>query len=476
MLVILSLAFALAIPRVAQRRITHFRNEINDAADPARLNLAEIQLEIAIQASQRRGYLLTGDEQMAQHVTEARVRRIEQEVHLVEFSRQLDTAGSSDLARLAVTIKNLDHDLDSLLSAGFSRSVSAAALGEQRRRFLIIQAVADSLDAGIDRAAVARRTAITNTETVVAIVTALLLLLGLGAAVLVARLGSRYRALALRFGENEARFRQIAERERAARAVVELREAELERVTASRNRLLRGFTHDVKNPLGAADGYLSLLEGGIFGEVAEKARATVTSARRLIGQALELIKQLLEIAQAEAGELEVLEQPTDVVELVRDVTDSFQGQAAAKSQTLRAEFSCGVPTIETDPGRLRQIIGNLVSNAVKYTPNGGHIAVRVGLGSDETTPGVAELIIAVSDDGPGIPQEKLPMLFKEFTRFHPGLADGAGIGLAISQKIAQALGAEIAVESALERGSTFSLRLMGARHSVAHGRPRTSSC
>lgn len=466
-LVLVSLGFAVALPPLTQPRIIRLQKEINDVADPARLRLTEIQLDLALEAAQRRGYLLTGDEQMTKHFIESRARRRNEERQLLEYAQRLDRAGSSELARSAAKIKDLDRDLDSLVAAGFSHSVSAAALQEQRRRFLVIQAVADSFGAAIDRAAAARRTAIANTENIVAILTAVLLLFGLGAAFLVARLGSRFRTLALRLDESEARSRQIADSERAARAVAEEREVQLERVTESRTRLLRGFTHDVKNPLGAADGYLALLEDGLLGGVADEPRAIVTKVRRAIGQALELIQHLLEIVRAEAGELAIQRQPTDVVELIGDVADSFQGQAAAKHHTLSVELPDGLPTIETDPSRLRQIVGNLVSNAVKYTPNGGHITVRVRVGN--TAP--VQVLIAVSDDGPGIPADKLPLLFMEFTRFDPGAAEGAGIGLAISQKIAQALGGEITVESTVGRGSTFSLHLECAPPSVVHEMP-----
>ena len=118
-----------------------------------------------------------------------------------------------------------------------------------------------------------------------------------------------------------------------------------------------------------------------------------------------------------------------------------------------------LPAIETDATRLRQILGNLVSNAVKYTPPGGRIVVNGAVRSDGKRQDDQEILITVNDDGPGIPTDKLPLLFTEFTRFDPGAAEGAGIGLAISQRIAEALGGEITVESTVGSGSTFALHL-----------------
>jgi signal transduction histidine kinase len=199
----------------------------------------------------------------------------------------------------------------------------------------------------------------------------------------------------------------------------------------------------VKNPLGAADGYLAMVEEGIYGEREDKPRGIVTKVRRSIGQALELIKQLLDIARAEAGQLEIRRQEIDLKELVRDIADSFAAQAKAKAITLTVEPQNNLPNVYTDGTRVRQVVGNLVSNAVKYTPQGGNVVVRVqertGAGPDARN----AACIAVSDDGPGIPPDKLPMLFKEFSRFDAGAAEGAGIGLAISQKIAEALAGEI---------------------------------
>jgi signal transduction histidine kinase len=460
--VLVSLTFAIALPHLTQRRITRFRNEINGLANPALLNLAGIQRDLALEASQRRAFLLTGDDRMEAHFVESRASRVAEEMHLIEYTKRLDSSNDSAMSRAAARIKELNRGLDSLMEVGTSRPVMAAALEEQRQRFLLIQALTDSLESAVERAADARRTAIANTETFVATSSALLLLFGLGSALLVARLGSKFRTLAVRLDESEGRYMQIADDERSARAVAEQRQRDLERVTESRNALLRGFTHDVKNPLGAADGYLSLLHEGVLGEIADKPRGVIAKIRRSVGQALELIRQLLEIARAEAGELEIRPRSTDVIELVRDLTDSFQAQATAKHHALSAELPDGLPCVQTDPGRVRQIVSNLVSNALKYTPEGGQILVRVETNPVSQAADKWELVIAVSDNGAGIPGDKLPLLFAEFTRLDPAAAEGAGIGLAISRKIAQALGGDIAVESVVGVGSTFSLHLPGA--------------
>jgi PAS domain S-box len=194
-----------------QSRISRLRNEINNVADPARLRITEIQLDVALEASQRRGYLLTRDAELERQFALSRAHRREAERQLINHAHRLDEAESPRLARSAIRMRDLDRGLDSLLSAGAPASVSAASLLEQRRRFLGVQALGDSLSAAIDSAAQTRRTAIGESESVVARLTAVLVLLGLGAALLVARLGWRFRAAALRLDESDARFRQIAE-------------------------------------------------------------------------------------------------------------------------------------------------------------------------------------------------------------------------------------------------------------------------
>jgi signal transduction histidine kinase len=464
--VVTSLALAIVLPRLGERRIERLRSEINDVADPARLRIAQIQLEIALEASQRRGYLLAGDAELERQFDLSRTRRRDAEDDLVAYAQRLDTRGSATLARAAMKIQTLDEGLDSLISLG--GATSATTLDEQRRRFVTIQNSADRLGATIDSAANARREAINATENGTSIITAVLVLLGLGASFLVARLERRVRALALRLDENEMRLRanalereRLLESEHAARQMADQRRSQLERVTESRGRLLRGFTHDVKNPLGAADGYLALLEDGMVGPVDERQRETVSKVRRAIRHALELIAQLLDIARAENAQLKIHPEKTDLGEQVREVADAFEPQARAKGLELEVKLPVEPPLVDTDPTRLRQVVGNLVSNAIKYTPPGGHVAVNVERKSGTSTD-QDEILVAVSDDGPGISDDKLQFLFMEFTRLDPNAAEGAGIGLAISQKIAEALGGTITVESKVGVGSTFALRLPAA--------------
>ena len=265
--------------------------------------------------------------------------------------------------------------------------------------------------------------------------------------------------------EAEAERTRLLERERIARAEADRRRAELEHVTRSRARLIRGFSHDVKNPLGAADGFLQLMEEGAIDELTPKQEESVAKVRNAIRTALELIDDLLTVARAQAGEIEIEREPTDLMGLLRNVAESYQARAAAEGLELATNLPESLPTSYTDPARVRQILGNLVSNAVKFTEHGGiTITARVrdhGPGAEGAQPAAGPWIaISVIDTGRGIPPEKRHLLFQEFGRLSQSEdAEGSGIGLSISQKLAHALGGKITVESEVGKGSTFTLWL-----------------
>ena len=255
----------------------------------------------------------------------------------------------------------------------------------------------------------------------------------------------------------------LLESERQARTEAEARRGEIARVMESRSRLMRGFSHDVKNPLGAADGYAALLEEGVVGELAPEQRAVVGRLRRSIRNALALIDDLHEFARAEAGHVELDRAPADVRALACELVEDYRASAAGAGLALAAELPDALPAVETDAVRVRQILGNLLSNAVKYTEQGG-VTVRVARraeGPDGAPSGDvgAWLAIAVADTGPGIAPDEQPRLFREFSRLHEGDKPGAGLGLAISQRLAHALGGTITVESDVGRGATFTLWL-----------------
>jgi PAS domain S-box-containing protein len=234
----------------------------------------------------------------------------------------------------------------------------------------------------------------------------------------------------------------------------EERREELQRTAESRERLIRGFSHDLRNPLGAADGYLSLIEEGVFAE-RDRLELSVARARRSIRSALELIEDLVELARAEAGVMEVETAPVDVRDVVNEMTEEYRAQGKLKGLQVGCSVPEELPIIQSDAQRLRQILGNLLSNAIKYTDEGS-VRVTVDVAHDDAASWVR---IAVADTGPGIPKEKQPFLFEEFRRLEPTIGAGVGLGLAISKRVAEVLGGRITLRSEADQGSEFTVWL-----------------
>ncbi|WP_420130358.1 PAS domain S-box protein [Longimicrobium sp.] len=262
--------------------------------------------------------------------------------------------------------------------------------------------------------------------------------------------------------EASAEREELLRAEQEARAEAERRREELERVTESRTRLMRGFSHDVKNPLGAADGYAQLLEDGIYGDLSDTQRDSIGRIRRSLRVSLRLINDLLELARAESGQIEIHCAATDVMQAAREVADDFRAQAAAAGLDVDVRGPVGLHA-ETDPTRMRQILANLLSNAVKYAPN-GQVTVSAELPPTGNGPRPGPCVaVRVADTGPGIPADKRESIFQEFTRLDPEAQQGAGVGLAISRRIARLMGGDLTVESEPGHGSTFTLWLPPAR-------------
>jgi signal transduction histidine kinase/CHASE3 domain sensor protein len=236
----------------------------------------------------------------------------------------------------------------------------------------------------------------------------------------------------------------------------------LERVAQSRARLMRGFSHDVKNPIGAADGFAELLATGLYGDLNEQQKASVERMRRNIRTALALIEDLHELARAETGMVSLSLERVDLAELVRSMSEEYHATAAASGLSLTVTVECDDAVVETDRARVRQITANLLSNAIKYTDRGS-VALRVACTHTSADDGVGEsgrwVLLELTDSGIGIAPDRQDYIFEEFSRVGGSDRAGAGLGLAISKLLAQALGGRITVSSAEGRGSTFTLWL-----------------
>lgn len=233
----------------------------------------------------------------------------------------------------------------------------------------------------------------------------------------------------------------------------------LERVVQSRSRLIRGFSHDVKNAVGAADGFAELLTLGVYGELSTAPRASIDRMRRSLRGALALIDDLHELGRAETGNVALSWEPVDLAELVRTLAEEYHATAQGRGLSLAVAVEVDTPIVETDEARVRQIASNLLSNAIKYTEHGSVLLRARRQPAGPSNPEGGWVLLEFTDSGAGIPADKQDYIFEEFSRLGGGDTPGAGLGLAISKLLAQALGGDISVESEVGHGSTFALWL-----------------
>ena len=209
-------------------------------------------------------------------------------------------------------------------------------------------------------------------------------------------------------------------------------------------------SHDIRTPLNAILGFSELLE---HGEVGEADRAHYISAIRSSGKVLaRLVDDILDLSKIESGKLEIIEEPTDIPSLAREVIAACEVARTRKSLVLKADIDEEMPLVRVDPQRVRQLLFNLLSNAYKYTAH-GTITVRVGW-RDGT------LELSVADTGKGISEEDIERILQPFVQVaDKNHRDGTGLGLAICQRLAALMGGELAVQSKVGVGSTFTITL-----------------
>ena len=229
-----------------------------------------------------------------------------------------------------------------------------------------------------------------------------------------------------------------------------------ERSSEEKTRFIRHVSHEFRTPLSSIIGFGALLEregDALDPEVrAEYLAVVLRNARHL----LHVVNDLLNISKVEAGTLEVTLVPLRVMEVAGVVVEALGPQAAERGVQLRLEDG-GAPAALADSGRLRQVLFNLLENAIKYSPPGGEISVRARAAGGEVR-------LEVTDQGPGIDPADQERLFKEFSRVNPpGMrVVGAGLGLALSRMLTDAMGGRVGVDSAPGRGSTFWVALPAA--------------
>ena len=439
--VLLALAVLVAVPPSIQRRLVPYREEA-ERFDEARTLVTRVQFGLARQMSLLQGALLAPDSTLPSLYVEA----LESERSAYP---QL-TALAAPLSATAVRLQALSAEWHARLNEELVFAGGSPARAQVLRRDLSLYEraldAARSLDSALADAARDRRERVAEANAKARTLTMAMAILAFLSAMAVGWFAQRVRKLAA-----EA----AARREEAEVTVVEI-----QRVSESRARLMRGITHDVKNPLGAADGYAELLEMGIEGELTAGQAKMVAGIRRSIGSGLGMIKSLLDFSRAESGQLELVFESVDCRSIVAEAVEQYCGSARAAGQELELVLPENTLMASTDRARAGEIVGNLLSNAIKYTPAPGRIVVTASEAHGGGAVGSARWVeLRVSDSGPGIPPSERERIFDEFHRLGGNEAQGHGLGLATCRRVADALGGRLTVADVHGGGAAFSLWL-----------------
>lgn len=276
-------------------------------------------------------------------------------------------------------------------------------------------------------------------------------------------------ALILRYERRQAR--RLSERSRE----LEHLSSELIRVNRMKSEFLANVSHELRTPLNAIVGFADLLSEGIYGELTTRQIKPIERIEASATHLRHLVDQILDLAKMAAGRIELQLDAIDLSSFILDVVSEVESLMSEKNLAASIAVSSSLPRIHTDPNYLRQILVNLIGNAVKYTDHGS-VTVRARLASDgevsQLPSAVASLgtkqagtpwvAIQVIDTGHGIASSNQERIFEEFEQVNPGSrgdssSRGTGLGLAISRRLSHLLGGEITVRSELGKGSTFTL-------------------
>ena len=236
---------------------------------------------------------------------------------------------------------------------------------------------------------------------------------------------------------------------------------ELRSISQAKERFFASINHELRNPIGAVMGYLTLVLDGTAGEIPPTAVNFLTKANRSAKTLLELVNDILDLSKLAAGKMDVSLVPCSVAELVDGAVTTMQPMADQKGVPLGVSLPGGLPLLHTDAQRVQQILVNLLSNAIKFTGEGGvrlEAVLRDQPGSEPAGEAGCWLDLRVSDTGPGLSPENQSLIFEEFEQVK-GTKGGTGLGLPISRRLARLLGGDLLVESEVGEGATFILRL-----------------
>ncbi|MBW3554020.1 MAG: GAF domain-containing protein [Gemmatimonadetes bacterium] len=232
-----------------------------------------------------------------------------------------------------------------------------------------------------------------------------------------------------------------------------------EGATTAKDRALSTLAHDIRTPLGAIEAYSALIQDELYGPINDRQREALGRVRMSGRHLLSLLDNVMEMARLNAGVLRVDSEPVDLMDVAREAVHMLIPQADAKLQTLQLGRPATV-VVMADHARVRQVLVNLIGNAVKFTPEGGAVTVEI---SECAVGGAGWGEIRVTDTGPGIAEAEKASIFEPYYRSEgTATLPGVGLGLAISHALVRQMGGRLDVESEVGVGSSFIIRFPAA--------------
>jgi PAS domain S-box-containing protein len=229
---------------------------------------------------------------------------------------------------------------------------------------------------------------------------------------------------------------------------------EVEKANRLKSEFLASMSHELRTPINAIIGYAALLLEGMFGKLSEQQREPLDRSRAAADHLRALIDDILDLAKIEAGKMQFTYEELNLVDVIREVSQQMEPMIRRKSLSYTIEISPGCPTIVSDRTKLKQILLNLLSNAMKFTNRGG-----ISVVCREHAMGVR---MDINDTGIGISPQHLSVIWEDFRQVDQSRTrefGGTGLGLSITKKLVERLGGAISVESIISVGSTFTIML-----------------